>query len=58
MQPAPRHVRSMHDDDIRRELQIAFDQADRGQWRDFDIEALIAEARRRLADSSRDTMPE
>jgi hypothetical protein len=46
------------DDDIRQELQIAFDQADRGEWRDFDVEALIAEARRRLADSLCDTITE
>jgi hypothetical protein len=46
------------DDHIRRELQIAFDQADRDQWRGFDVEAFIAEARRRLADSARGTMTE
>ncbi|MBA3483411.1 MAG: hypothetical protein H0T51_16500 [Pirellulales bacterium] len=37
----------MHDDYVRRELQVAFDQADRGEWRELDIEAVIAEARRR-----------
>jgi hypothetical protein len=36
----------LQDDFIRRELQVAFDQADRGEWEDLDIEALIAEARR------------
>jgi hypothetical protein len=33
-------------DFIRRELQVAFDQADRGEWEDLDIEAIILEARR------------
>ena len=37
----------MHDDYVRRELQVAFDQADRGEWRELNIEAVIAEARRR-----------
>ena len=37
----------IHDDYVRRELQVAFDQADRGEWRSLDIEAIIAEARRR-----------
>jgi hypothetical protein len=49
---------NLDDDRIRRELQIAFDQADRDQWRDFDVETFIAEARRRLADSARGTMAE
>ena len=35
----------LQDDHVRRELQIAFDQADRGEWEDLDIEAIIAEAR-------------
>jgi hypothetical protein len=32
---------------VRRELQIAFDQADRGAWRDLDIEEVILRARQR-----------
>jgi hypothetical protein len=48
----------MDDDHIRREPQIAFDRADRDQWRDFDVEAFIVKARRRLADSARGTMTE
>jgi hypothetical protein len=51
------HDFKMDDDHVLRELQIAFDQADRGEWRDFDVEALIAEARRR-DDSAHATMPE
>lgn len=37
----------MQDDYIRRELQVAFDQADRGEWVELDIESVIAEAQRR-----------
>lgn len=39
----------MHEDYLRRELQIAFDQVNRGEVSDFDMDALIAEARRRYA---------
>jgi len=39
----------LHDDYIRRELQIAFDQVDRGQVSDLDMDALLAEAHRRYA---------
>jgi hypothetical protein len=35
----------LQDDYVRRELQIAFDQADRGEWEELDIEAIIAEPR-------------
>lgn len=34
----------LQDDYVRHELQVAFDQADRGQWEDLDIEAIVAEA--------------
>jgi hypothetical protein len=34
----------LQDDHVRRELQVAFDQADRGEWRDLDIESIIARA--------------
>ena len=39
----------LHDDYIRRELQVAFDQVDRGEVGDFDMDALLAEAHRRYA---------
>jgi hypothetical protein len=39
----------LHDDYIRRELQIAFDQVDRGEVADLDIKAVVAEAHRRYA---------
>lgn len=37
----------LHDDYIRRELQIAFDQVDRGEVSDLDMDALLSEAHRR-----------
>jgi hypothetical protein len=37
----------LHDDYIRRELQVAFDQVDRGEVSDLDMKALLAEAHRR-----------
>jgi hypothetical protein len=37
----------LHDDYIRRELQVAFDQVDRGEVSDLDIVTLLAEANRR-----------
>lgn len=39
----------LHDDYIRRELQVAFDQIDRGEVSDLDMNALLAEAHRRYA---------
>ena len=39
----------LHDDYIRRELQVAFDQVDRGEVSDLDMDALLAEAHRRYA---------
>jgi hypothetical protein len=39
--------RRMVDDALRRELQIGFDQADAGDVADWDIEEILAEARRR-----------
>jgi hypothetical protein len=39
----------LHDDYIRRELQIAFDQVERGEVSDLDMKALLAEAHRRYA---------
>jgi hypothetical protein len=39
----------LHDHYIRRELQIAFDQVDRGEVSDLDMDALLAEAHRRYA---------
>ena len=37
----------LHNDYVRRELQVAFDQADRGEWIDLDVESIISEANRR-----------
>jgi hypothetical protein len=37
----------LHDDSLRRELQVAFDQVDRGDVSDLDMDALLAEAHRR-----------
>jgi len=34
----------LHDESIRRELQIAFDQVDRGEVSDLDLAALLAKA--------------
>jgi hypothetical protein len=39
----------LHDNYIRRELQIAFDQVDRGEVDDLDMNAILAEAHRRYA---------
>jgi hypothetical protein len=39
----------LHDDYIRRELHIAFDQVERGEVSDLDTDALLAEAHRRYA---------
>ncbi len=39
----------LHDDYIRRELQIAFDQVDGGEVSDLDMNAVLAEAHRRHA---------
>ncbi len=37
----------LQDDYVRRELQVAFDQVDRGEVSDLDMAALLAEAHRR-----------
>lgn len=37
----------LHDDYFRRELQVAFDQIDRGEVSDLDMSGLLAEAHRR-----------
>jgi hypothetical protein len=42
----------LHDDYLRRELQIAFDQVDRGEVSDLEMDALLAEAHRRHAERS------
>jgi hypothetical protein len=39
----------LQDDYYRRELQVAFDQVDRGEVSDLDMNALLAEAHRRRA---------
>ena len=39
----------LHDDYIRRELQVAFDQADRGEISELDMMSVLAEAHRRQA---------
>jgi hypothetical protein len=39
----------LHDDHIRRELQVSFNQVDRGEVSDLDMSALLAEAQRRHA---------
>jgi hypothetical protein len=39
----------LHEDYIRRELQVGFDQVDRGEVSDLDMDALLAEAHRRHA---------
>jgi hypothetical protein len=41
-------ARHMFDDYLRRELQVGFDQADRGEFVDWDPERLKAEGRERL----------
>lgn len=50
-----RQYAELHDDYVRRELQVAFDQADRGEWVDLDVESIIAEARRRHGSPSPDS---
>ena len=40
----------LHNEYIRRELQVAFDQADRGDASELDMNALLAEAHRRHAE--------
>ena len=42
-----------HADYIRRELQVAFDQIDRGEISDLDMSAILAEAHRRYAANDR-----
>jgi hypothetical protein len=37
----------LHDDYVRRELQVAFDQVDRGEVSDLDMNELLTEAHRR-----------
>jgi hypothetical protein len=44
----------LHDDYVRRELQVAFDQVDRGEVSDLDMSALLAEAHRRHAGRQND----
>ena len=39
----------LHDDYVRRELQVAFDQVDRGEVSDLDMDAILAETHRRHA---------
>jgi hypothetical protein len=39
----------LHDAYLRRELQVAFDQVDRGEVSDLDMDALLAEAHRRYS---------
>ena len=43
-------ARQLLDEWLRRELQIGFDQADRGESRPWDVEATLAEAHRRHAE--------
>jgi hypothetical protein len=45
----------LHDDNVRRELQVAFDQVDRGEVSELDMDALLGEARRRYAARKRDS---
>lgn len=45
----------LHDGYVRRELQVAFDQVDRGEVSDLDMDALLAEAHRRYRERSRDS---
>ena len=45
----------LHDDHLRRELQVAFDQVDRGEASELDMDALLAEAHRRYAERKRDS---
>jgi len=45
----------LHDDYVRSELQVAFDQVDRGEVSDLDMDALLAEAHRRYAECKRDS---
>jgi hypothetical protein len=51
--------RRRRDDYIRRELQIAFDQVDRGEVTDLDMSAILDEAHRRhAAQKQRDASPD
>jgi hypothetical protein len=43
----------LHEDYIRRELQVAFDQAERGETSELEMDALLAEAHRRHAERQR-----
>ena len=45
--------RRLLDDELRRELQIGFDQSDRGEAETWDIEATLAEAHRRHAERNK-----
>ncbi|MCI0335377.1 MAG: hypothetical protein L0228_19385 [Planctomycetes bacterium] len=44
----------LHDDYLRRELQVAFDQVDRGEVNDLDMDAVLVEAHRRYAERKED----
>jgi hypothetical protein len=46
----------LHDDYVRKELQIAFDQVDRGDVGVLDMDALLAEAHRRYAARQRESV--
>jgi hypothetical protein len=46
----------LQDDHIRRELQIAFDQVDRGEVSELDMNSLLAEAQLRHAERKRDSV--
>ena len=45
-------ARRVLDERLRRELQVGFDQADRGEWVEWDPEKIKEEGRRRLASQS------
>ena len=45
-------ARRVLDERLRRELQVGFDQADRGEWVEWDPEKIKEEGRRRLASKS------
>jgi hypothetical protein len=40
-------VQSLFDEQLRRELQVGFEQADRGEVEDWDLDEMLGEARRR-----------
>jgi hypothetical protein len=46
----------LHDDYVRKELQIAFDQVDRGDVGELDMDALLTEAHRRYAARQRESV--